>query len=80
MARVLKVPPADLTRIAVRNRGVFPFAKVQQVISGETELASHGTREMPLWGSIFSQIAWDQDLGRVRIYNLARYLEKIQGR
>ena len=26
------------------------------------------------WGSIFSQIAWDQDLGRVRVDDLARYL------
>ena len=35
---------------------------------------------MPVWGPIFSQIAWDQDLGQIRVYNLAKYLEKIQAK
>jgi len=78
MARVLKTPPSDLTRVALRNGRVFPFQRVQQVISGESEVYAHGTREMPVWGPIFSQVAWDQDLGRVRVYNLTKYLEKIQ--
>ena len=78
MARVLKSAPPDLTRIAVRNGGMFPFQRVQQIISGDSEVFAHGTREMPLWGPIFSQVAWDKDLGRVRIYNLTRYLEKLQ--
>jgi mono/diheme cytochrome c family protein len=78
MARVLKTAPPDLTRIALRNGGTFPFQRVQRIISGESEVNAHGTREMPLWGPIFSQVAWDQDLGRVRIYNLVRYLEKLQ--
>jgi mono/diheme cytochrome c family protein len=78
MARVLKVPPADLTHIAMRNGGKFPFQRVEKIISGESEVNSHGTREMPIWGPIFSQIAWDQDLGKVRIQSLAKYLERIQ--
>ena len=79
MAGSLKVKPADLTRIALRNGGKFPMARVQRIISGEEPLpASHGPREMPVWGPIFSQIAWDQDLGRVRIDNLARYIEQMQ--
>jgi hypothetical protein len=40
--------------------------------------AGHGTREMPVCGPIFSQVDRDQDLGRVRIDNLARYLESLQ--
>jgi len=79
MAGLLKVKPADLTRIALRNGGKFPMARVQRIISGEDPLpASHGPREMPVWGPIFSQIAWDQDLGRVRIDNLAKYIEQMQ--
>src|SRR5215471_17509700 len=70
MARVLKVQPADLTHIAMRNSGRFPFQRVEKIISGESEVVAHGTREMPLWGPIFSQIAWDQDLGKVRIQSL----------
>ena len=79
MAKSLKTAPADLTRIAARNRGSFPATHVRQLISGEEALAAgHGTREMPIWGPIFSQIGRDQDLGRVRIDNLTRYLESLQ--
>lgn len=79
MAKSLKVPPPDLTRLATRNGGSFPMARIQRIISGEEPRpAGHGTREMPVWGPIFSQIAWDQDLGRVRVNNLARYIEGLQ--
>lgn len=79
MAVWLKVPPPDLTRIAARNGGAFPLARVERIISGEEPLPhGHGTRAMPIWGPIFSQVTRDQDLGRVRIDNLARYLRDIQ--
>ncbi len=79
MAPALRVPPPDLTRIAERNGGLFPMARVERIIAGEEPLASgHGTREMPLWGPIFCQVERDQDLGRVRIDNLTRYLMGLQ--
>jgi mono/diheme cytochrome c family protein len=81
LARGLKTRPADLTRIAARNAGIFPSERVQNIIAGEEQVAQgHGTREMPVWGPIFSQIAWDLDLGRVRIDNLVRYLKEIQAK
>ena len=81
MARSLKTAPPDLTRIAARHGGVYPTARVERIISGEDQLpGGHGTRPMPVWGPIFSQIAWDQDLGRLRIHNLAAYLGRIQTR
>ncbi len=78
-ASALKAAPSDLTRIRERNRGTFPTARIQEIISGE-EVATpaHGSREMPIWGPVFGQIAWDQDLGKVRIYNLTRYIESLQ--
>jgi hypothetical protein len=79
MAKSLKVAPPDLTRIAMRHGGRFPMARIQRIISGEEPLpAGHGTREMPVWGPIFSQIAWDQDLGRARVDNLTKYIEGMQ--
>jgi len=79
IAGSLRIAPADLTRIAARNGGKFPFLQIQKIISGEQQSpATHGTREMPVWGPIFSEVTWDQDLGRVRIYSLAMYLEAIQ--
>jgi hypothetical protein len=60
---------------------VYPQARVEKIISGgEQILGGHGTSSMPVWGPIFSQIAWDQDLGRVRIHNLATYLGHLQTR
>ena len=84
VAASMKVPPSDLTRIAIRYRGVFPAQRVRETISGEVQSASsHGSREMPVWGPIFSQVTMnvtlgDVDLGKVRIDNLARYLRDIQ--
>jgi mono/diheme cytochrome c family protein len=81
MAESLKIPPSDLTRIASHNGGEFPLTLVEKVISGEEEVTKgHGTRAMPIWGPIFSQIAWDQDLGRLRTRNLADYIKSIQGK
>jgi len=81
MAKALKVAPPDLTRLAARNGGKFPADRVQKIIASKEPVpAGHGTREMPVWGPIFSQIAWDQDLGQIRVYNLAKYLEKMQGK
>ena len=75
----LKTAPPDLTTISARNGGKFPFARVEKIISGEDlNLASHGSRDMPIWGPVFGQIVWDQDLGSVRIYRLTKYLESLQ--
>jgi mono/diheme cytochrome c family protein len=78
MARVLKTPPPDLTHIWMRQGGKFSVERVEKIISGETGVGAHGTSEMPLWGPIFSQGIWDEDVGKVRIHNLAKYLEQIQ--
>jgi hypothetical protein len=78
-ASALKKAVPDLTQISKRNGGTFPMEKVQHTIAGDVVPSpAHGSREMPIWGPVFSQIEWDQDLGRVRIYNLAKYLETLQ--
>ncbi len=79
MAKYLKGKPSDLTTLSARNTGKFPLSRVQRVISGEEEHpAGHGTTSMPVWGPIFSQVAWDRDLGRVRVLNLAKYIAGLQ--
>jgi mono/diheme cytochrome c family protein len=79
MTASLKVKPSDLTRIAARNGGTFPLMRMESMISGEIlPAAGHGSSQMPVWGPIFSHVDRDQDLGRVRIDNLARYLRDIQ--
>ena len=81
IAPLLKTPPPDLTRIAHRHNGEFPRGAVEKIIMGDAQHPSaHGTREMPVWGPVFSQIAWDLDLGRVRAYNLTTYLKEMQSK
>jgi mono/diheme cytochrome c family protein len=78
IAPTLKTKPADLTVIAKNSGGKFPSARVIKIISGDEVLASHGSRDMPVWGPIFHQIEGDQDFGNVRLQNLIKYLESIQ--
>ena len=78
LAPALKVKPANLTALAKANGGKFPADRVREFISGDKVVASHGSREMPIWGAIFHQIEEDQDFGNVRLQNLVKYLESIQ--
>jgi mono/diheme cytochrome c family protein len=53
MSKELKKRPADLTVLAKKNTGVFPLNSVYRIIDGRDAIASHGTREMPVWGYRF---------------------------
>jgi hypothetical protein len=77
-ASALKTKAPDLTLLTRNNGGQFPSARVRKVIMGDEVLASHGSREMPVWGPIFHQIERDVDRGYVRLDNLVKYLKSIQ--
>jgi mono/diheme cytochrome c family protein len=67
VAASLTPRPSDLTQIAKKNGGKFPFYEVMQLINGrgpdgQNENASlpglpkaHGEAGMPVWGEIFSR-------------------------
>jgi mono/diheme cytochrome c family protein len=44
--------PANLTRLAARNGGVFAAAQISAFIDGTQPLAIHGSSAMPVWGEI----------------------------
>ncbi|MBS1791945.1 MAG: cytochrome c [Acidobacteria bacterium] len=75
-AKVLKKAPADLTKIE-KVDGKFPKIKVQRIISGDDMLDSHGSRDMPVWGSVLRQKV-GHGFAQLEIYNLTNYLESIQ--
>ena len=50
----LKMVPPDLTLLAKNNGGVFPADRISSVIDGRAQVATHGTREMPIWGSRYA--------------------------
>lgn len=68
----------DLTQISKRAGGKFPTARIRSVIEGSETVSGHGSREMPIWGPVFHEIATDQDLGAVRTANVTGYIESIQ--
>ena len=51
MAPELVNKPIDLTQIAKKNNGKFPFWHVYQTIDGRRIPRAHGGPEMPVWGS-----------------------------
>jgi mono/diheme cytochrome c family protein len=54
VAASLKKKPADLTVLSKNNGGVFPYNHVFNTITGTDVVASHGTREMPIWSQVFA--------------------------
>ena len=77
-AEALKKRPSDLTQLARKNGGSFPELQVINYIKGEDVVAAHGSRDMPVWGAIFSQMSSNQDLVHVRTYALLKYIEQLQ--
>jgi hypothetical protein len=92
VAKSIKKPPADLTKLSETNKGVFPISRVYDVIDGRVEVMTHGTRDMPVWGEIYareliSQLPRDflskemiDIMVRVRILGIIEYISTLQGK
>ena len=80
VAIFLRRPPADLTQIAIRNKGTFPAERVYQQIDGRQVVKPHGESQMPVWGDAFSKSATVSDERAIKdkITALVQYLESIQ--
>jgi mono/diheme cytochrome c family protein len=76
-AVALKKQPANLTQLSKKNGGQFPSAKVSFFIEGREVVVAHGSRDMPIWGRIFRDME-DEDLVRLRIFNLTEYVRSLQ--
>jgi mono/diheme cytochrome c family protein len=88
---LLKVDVPDLTQYAKNNNGIFHITYISDIIAGQVEVAAHGDRDMPIWGSRFNAELTTK-LGdfrpeddttveshiRGRILDLAFYLQSIQ--
>src|SRR5579863_112949 len=78
-ASALKTPPPDLTTIAEKAGGKYPAAHVAAVIRNQADMTSHGSKDMPVWGPLFSSLSQGNE-GQVqqRIANLVDYIESLQ--
>jgi mono/diheme cytochrome c family protein len=78
-AVVLKTTPPDLTTLAKRHGGKFPYDYVFNVLRFGTRFASHGSSDMPIWGPIFGSMEnYDEAAVRRRIKGLSDYLASLQ--
>lgn len=73
----LKKRPADLTQLSRKNDSRFPTWKVVNMIQGSDPVAAHGSRDMPIWGSVFRTLG-DSTTVKIRIDNLTAYLQSLQ--
>ena len=80
---------ADLTTLAKRNNGVFPFARIYETIDGTQQVKAHGTREMPIWGLDYRAEAYEfygstpyspEAFVRARILALTEYVYRLQAK
>ncbi|MDE3198197.1 MAG: c-type cytochrome [Acidobacteriota bacterium] len=78
-ATALNTAPADLTLLAQKHDGKFPKLEVRQFILGDSSVAAHGTRDMPMWGDILKSVGPGTDgLVTLRVRNLSDYIEGMQ--
>jgi mono/diheme cytochrome c family protein len=80
---------SDLTVLSKGNKGVFPFARVYEVIDGQQAIKAHGPRDMPIWGTeyqikaaeYYRDVDYDPNFYvRSRIIALIDYLHRIQAK
>jgi mono/diheme cytochrome c family protein len=79
-AEALKTAPADLTQLARRNNGKYPNLEVEHAVTGGGAYLAHGTKDMPVWGSVFSDSGSNKGVGAMRVYSITKYIEQIQAR
>jgi mono/diheme cytochrome c family protein len=79
VASSLNTRPPDLTTLAKRHEGKYPYDYVSGVLRFGRGFSAHGSADMPVWGPIFQYLDnYDENAVRQRIKNLCDYLESIQ--
>jgi hypothetical protein len=82
---------SDLTTLATRNNGVFPFQRVFDFIDGRQMVRPQGAKDMPIWGSRYMPSNPEGGLVgpdcvnpeaavRIRILALTEYIYRLQAK
>jgi mono/diheme cytochrome c family protein len=77
-AAALKQALPDLTLLSKKNGGEFPMFHVSNVIQGDSVIAAHGSKDMPMWGDVFRELKRDESVVKLRVHNLAQYIASLQ--
>jgi len=85
MASTLTTKPPDLTLLAKKQGGKFPYMDVLDILDGSQPFPAHGNSELPAWGETFqsddpgsSGGAMEQAAVRGRLMLVTDYLRSIQ--
>ena len=79
VASILRTKPPDLTTLAKRHGGKFPYDYVSSILRFGPGSPAHGSSDMPTWGPIFQTIDKNSErAAQERIKNLADYLASLQ--
>jgi mono/diheme cytochrome c family protein len=78
-AFVLRTPPPDLTTLTKRHENKYPEGYVTVVLTFGKSFASHGSEDMPIWGSRFKTLDPVRDpTGQQHIDDVVAYLRSLQ--
>ncbi len=81
-SRLYTKPPTNLTTLSKENGGKFPMMEVIGIVKGDSPIAAHGTRDMPVWGQVLGRPLDDgmygKDAADAQIMTIGKYLETIQ--
>src|SRR5438477_9166786 len=78
-AFVLRTAPPDLTTLSKRHEDKFPAGYVSSVLIFGQSFASHGSEDMPIWGSRFKTLDPVHDpTGQQHIDDIVAYIRSIQ--
>jgi len=78
-AFVFRTPPPDLTTLSRRHEDKFPAGYVGVVLTFGKSFASHGSEDMPIWGSRFKTLDSVHDpTGQQHIDDVVAYIRSLQ--
>lgn len=82
LSNLMQPKPTDLTQLAKKSGGKFPFYDIIRIIDGRETVRAHGNSNMPVWGARFQAEESDspdaQAITRGKVVLIADYLESIQ--
>jgi mono/diheme cytochrome c family protein len=80
----MRPKPTDLTQLAKKNGGKFPFEATMHAIDGTETPRAHGDPVMPVWGEIFAAEATTTEgarsAARRHVQQITEYLATIQAK
>ena len=77
-AMAFKTPLPDLTTMAKRNNGEFNTQQVVQIVNGTMETPGHGSKDMPVWGTVLPTVYENKTVANMAINNLVEFIRQKQ--